>query len=284
VNNFLGQLNLTAQERRIVVAIFLVVIVVLNYLFVWPRFGDWSSLNKQLQNMRKEIEKDNAVIRQDYNPTNGWKKQVELLTKREGGSVMEHPVDPQVQLQNTIRAQERKTGVFVESVNPGSVRTNEFFEEQSTRISLECQEPQLVGFLYHMGNDPAMIRVAMLDLKPADANRYRLKATLTLTANYAKKRPTAVSESAANKHAAGAKPAAAPGPKPAAAPGPKPASAPGAKPHGIPAPMQGPAAKHPPGGPFAPGSNRPPPAARNLPIPARPMPVPKPAPGQKAIE
>ena len=34
MNNFLDQLNLTPQERRIVVAIGLVVIVVLNLLFV----------------------------------------------------------------------------------------------------------------------------------------------------------------------------------------------------------------------------------------------------------
>jgi hypothetical protein len=49
MNNFLNQLNLTPQERRIVVGIiFLVVIVVLNLLFVWPHFGEWGSINKQL--------------------------------------------------------------------------------------------------------------------------------------------------------------------------------------------------------------------------------------------
>jgi hypothetical protein len=276
VNNFLGQLNLTAQERRIVAAIFLVVIVVLNYLFVWPRFGEWSSINKQLQDMRDKIERYNGVIKQDLNPSNGWYAQVVELTKQEGGSVVEHPVDPQVQLQNTIRAQERKTGVLVESINPGSVKTNEFFEEQSTAISLDCQEPQLVSFLYNMGMDSAMIRVAILNLKPADANRYRLKASLTLTANYTKKKPAAVSEAVADKHASVAKPAAAAGPKPAAASG--------AKPPAVPAPL-GPAAKRPAAGPLAPGTNRQPPAGQKpLPVPARPMPVPKPAPGQKAID
>ena len=272
MNNFLGQLGLTAQERRIVVAIFLVVFVVLNYLFVWPSFGEWSSLNKQRRDMLDKIGRYNNVIKQDY-AKGGWRQQVEELTKRQGASVMEHPVDPQVQFQNTIRAQERKTGVQVKSVNPGSVKTNdEFFEEQSASISLECQESQLVGFLHNMGNDPAMIRVSILHLAPADANRYRLMATLTLTANYSKKPPAAVSEPVAAKHASAAKPAAAPGPKPAAAPG--------AKPRGVPAPMQGPAAKHPPG-PFVPKQ---PPAGKNVPIPARPTPVPKPVPSQKAME
>jgi len=276
VNNFLSQLNLTAQERRIVAVIFLVVIVVLNYLFVWPRFGDWSSMNKQLKDMRAKIETDNTFIKQDY-ASNGWKLQVEELTKREGGSVMAHPIDPQVQLQNTIRAQERKTGVYVESINPGSVKTNEFFEEQSTAISLECQEPQLVSFLYNMGMDPAMIRVTVLNLKPADANRYRLKATLTLSANYTKKPPAAVSASTPEKRAPAAK-------KPGAAPDSKPAAAPGAKPRGAPAPLPGPPAKHRPGVPFAPSLNRQTPAGQNPYMPVRPKPLPKPAPGQKAID
>jgi len=280
VNNFLGQLNLTAQERRIVAGIFLVVIVVLNYLFVWPRFGDWSSMNNQLREMRGKIETDNNFIKQDY-ASNGWKVQVEELTKREGGSVMAHPIDPQVQLQNTIRAQERKTGVYVESINPGSVKTNEFFETQSTAIALECQEPQLVNFLYNMGMDPAMIRVAILNLKPADANRYRLKATITLTANYTKKPPASVSDATAPKRPPGVKPAVAP---PASAPGTKPATAPGGKPHGAPAPLPVPPGKRPPGGPIAPGFNKKPPSGANPLIPARPTPLPKPDPSQKAID
>jgi Tfp pilus assembly protein PilO len=274
VNNFLSQLGLTAQERRIVVGIFMVVFVVLNYLFVWPSFGDWGKFNKQLETMRSQIEKDNDYIKQDY-ATNGWKQQVAFLSQREGSSVMENPIDAQVQLQNTIRAQERKTGVYVESMHPGSVKSDEFFEEQSTAISLECQEPQLVGFLYHMGMDPAMIRVAVLNLKP-DANRYRLKVSLTLTANYAKKQASLVSGAAPDKHASGAKTAAAPGPKPPAATVPKP--------RGAPAPMQGEAAKHMKGGPFAPGNGRQPPTGKNTPLPARPMPSPKKPPGQKASD
>jgi hypothetical protein len=256
VNNFLGQLNLTAQERRIVVIIFLVVIVVLNLLFVWPRFGDWGSINKQLHDMYGTIDKFNRVIAQDLDPTNGWKKDVAKLARQEGGSVLEGLVDPQVQFQNTIRLQERKTGVYVENINPGAVKTNEFFEEHSTTISVETQEPQLVSFLYGMGNDPAMIRVARLDLKPADANRYRLKGGITLTANYAKKQTAAaVSGPAPIKPGSGAKPAA--------------------------PPTLAQAGKRPAAGPPAPGAKKSPEAGpRTIPF-ARPPPATKAAPGQK---
>ncbi len=275
MNNYLGQLGLTAHERRIVVGIFLVVFVVLNYLFVWPSFGQWGSLDKERLQMLDKISNYNKVIQQDY-ATNGWKKQIEILTQQEGASVMEHPVDAQVQLQNTIRAQERKTGVYIESANPGTVKTNEFFEEQSTSISLECQEPQLVSFLYHMGMDPAMIRVAMLNLKPADNNRYRLKATLTLTANYAKKPPSAVSELATDKQL--------PRARPGAPPASRPATAAVARPHGPPAPLDRQPARHSPDGHFVPKNGRQPPTGKNPTLPGRPAPPGRNIPGQKAAD
>jgi hypothetical protein len=231
MNNFLDQLNLTAQERRVVVGIFLVVIVTLNMLFVWPHFGEWSRINKQRFEMLRTMDNFNRTIAQDLNSTNGWKKQVAALAKKQGGSVGEGLVDPQIQFERTIAEQERKTGVMVDNMNPGSVKTNAFFEEHSTTITAQSQEPQLVNFLWNMGNDPAMIRVAKLDLQPFDNNRYRLKGTITLTANYANKTAASVSGFAAAKPAPGVKPAAAPKPKPGAA--------------------QPPAqtAKHPPGGP-----------------------------------
>jgi hypothetical protein len=262
VNNFFNQLNLTAQERRIVVVIFLVVIVVLNLLFVWPHFGEWGSINKQLEDMRGSIAKYNRFIEQDLDPTNGFKALVNKLSRLEGGSVMEHPIDPAIQLGNTIRAQEHKTGVYVGNYGTSSTKTNEFFEEISTAIDVESQEPQLVSFLYNMGMDPAMIRVAKLDLRPADANRYKLKGSITLTANYTKKPPAAVSASAPAKPAFPSKTAAAPGNKPAA-PG---------------APAQ--ATKHPPPGIPAPGPQKHPPGGRLPNLPNRPLPNPKHPPGQ----
>ncbi len=111
------------------------------------------------------------------------------------------------------------------------MQTNEFFEEQSGQIHIESQEPQLINFLYQIGNDPSMIRVSELSLKPADQNRYRFSGSITLTANYAKKPPA---PAAPAKPAKTAKPAAAtPG-----APGAKPPA--GAKPAGPPGPGQRP--------------------------------------------
>jgi Tfp pilus assembly protein PilO len=210
VNSFLDQLNLTPQERRIVVAIGMVVIVVLNLLFVWPHFHEWRSISNQLQTMRKNIEIYNKQIALDTNPTNGLQKQLAQLVRQEGTGVM----DKQVQLQSTIMTQARKTGVNVVNYNPGSAqpKTNEFFEEESIKINVDSQEPQLISFLYDIGGDPAMIRVSELELSPQDQNRYRLRGAITLTANYAKRATTPEQTAAKPKGAPGTRPGSAPAP------------------------------------------------------------------------
>jgi low affinity Fe/Cu permease len=263
VNNFLSQLNLTTQERRIVVIIILVVFVVVNVLLVWPHFEDWGRITKQLEDMRRTEENYNRAIQMDLNTNNGWRKEVDRLARQEGGSKIDTQVDPQNQLQQTILAEERKTHVTVGNFTPGPVKTNAFFEEHSTAITFESQEPQLVSFLYEMGNDPAMIRVAKLNLAPTDANRYSLKGAITLTANYAKKPAAAVSAPATVKPNFGAKPAAAPATKPAAST----------------AAAQ--LAKHPPGGPPGPGAGKQPPGGPKTNPLSKLVPAPKAGSAQK---
>ena len=188
MNGFLDQLNLTAQERRIVVVIAVVVFVVLNWLLVWSHFGDLARVRKQLDDTRNTMQKWNKEISNDVEPANGYKKILKNLERQQGGGI----VNQQVQLQRTISDQAIKTGVNIgetRAVTSAHPDTNEFYAEQSVKISFECQEAQLVSFLYNVGNDPAMIRVRELNLHTADANRYRLKGDAILTANYPKQPP-----------------------------------------------------------------------------------------------
>jgi hypothetical protein len=230
VNNFLDQLNLTPQERRIVVAIGMVVIVVLNLLFVWPHFGEWKRIRGELDTMRGNIQKYNAEIAKDNNPTNGLQKELTKLVRQEGAGVM----DNQVRLEDSVRTQAGKTSVNVGHYSPGTPHsdTNGFFEEESLRITFDSQEQQLINFLYNIGGDPAMIRVSELDLSPQDQNRYRLHGSIALIANYTK--PAAAAPAA---------------PKPKPVPGTKAATA-------------GAPAKAPPGAKAGPPSVKPAPAGK----------------------
>jgi Tfp pilus assembly protein PilO len=194
----MDQLNLTPQERRIIVVIGVVVFLVLNLLLVWPHFKDLGQVRQQLEDTRATIEKENKEILQDIKPGTGYKAQLAQLQKQQG------PIaNQQVQLQRTVSDQAIKTGVSVDEIKPSATsqaHTNEFYEEQAVKIDFESQEAQLVNFLVNIGNDPAMIRVHELSLRTADANRYRLKGDCILSANYAKQ--TAIT---APKAAAGAK-------------------------------------------------------------------------------
>jgi hypothetical protein len=71
-----------------------------------------------------------------------------------------------------------------------SGQSDKFFTRQSVRATLLATEDALVKFLYDVGNDPAMIRVWELQLNPADNNRYKLNASVLLTADYQKEVPT----------------------------------------------------------------------------------------------
>ena len=216
-SSFLDQLNLTPQERRIVVVIAVVVFVVLNLLLVWPHFGDLARVRAELEKTRGTMKDENEVIGKDVDPsTNGYKNVLKALEREQGGGI----VNQQIQLQKTIYDMAMKTGVNVSEYRPATSSgstSNEFYEEQSLRITFECQETQLVNFLFNVGNDPAMIRVRELKLNPADANRYGLRGDAFLSANYAKQPPKAAPASKAAPQ-----PATTPGKTPAVAPNPAP--------------------------------------------------------------
>jgi len=232
MSSALDQLNLTPQERRIVVVIAVVVFVVLNLLLVWPHFKDLARIRDELAKTRDTMTKENKAILLDVDPsTNGYKNILKTLERQQGGGI----VNQQVQLQKSISDQAIKTGVNISETRAATTvhpETNEFYEEQSVKITFESQEEQLVNFLFNIGNDPAMIRVRELNLKTADANRYRLRGDALLSANYAKKPsvapPKAVTPAA--KQPAGAPPV--PGPKtiPGLKPPTNPNNAPGAQP------------------------------------------------------
>ena len=222
MNGFLDQLDLTPKERRIVVIIAVVVFVVLNLLLVWPHFKDLGRVRRQLDATREQIRKWNKEISKDREPGAGYRAILNKLERQQGGGIL----NQQVQLQRTVSDQAIKTGVTVSEIKPAlaaHAETNEFYEEQSVKISFETQETQLINFLFNVGNDPAMIRVRELNLRTADANRYRLKGDAVLSANYARQTAKPAPKAAAP---AAKTPAAAPKTAPAAKPGPVPTPAP----------------------------------------------------------
>jgi Tfp pilus assembly protein PilO len=311
VNTFIDSLNLRPAEKRIIVVIAVVAFVVLDLLFVQPQFKAYGNIKRQLDLTRQAIANRSAMIEMDNNPTNGYKRQLEQLRKGEGNSSATN-YSGEIQLQTTVHRKAVEAGVNVSQYDPvnlvhlGTNAASQFFESQSIRISVEAREENLVNFLYSVGNDPAMIRVRELDLKPVEPNRYQLKGMITLTADYKKSDKAAATKLVPAKTLVLPKNAAkTPGPVPpktGAPPGPPPNARGQSAPSGPPSNARGPAA---PGqrapnarGPAAPGQRAP--NARGPAVPGQrapnargssasappPFPVPSPSPpaGQKPAD
>jgi Tfp pilus assembly protein PilO len=202
--SYLDKMNLRPQERRLVVGVLIVVFIVLNVWLVWPRFGDWAKVKADLEKAHMNFRDYKQKIAQVEGP-NGFRAR---LTKLEGENAGDGQIEEQeLQLLRTVQSQVQEAQITVNSYGPVSrsiptgQSTNEFFEEQSIKISINTGEKELVDFLLNIGTGGSMIRVRDLDLKPADQNRYRLQGSITLSANYQKKQP-------AKSGAAAAKPAA----------------------------------------------------------------------------
>jgi len=192
-------MKFTPQERRILVVVLTVVVVVLNALFVWPRFKDRARLEQQLANARQTLQAYQAEVARIPE----YRRRLESL-ERQGSAVL--PEAQALQLMRTVQSQAVQFSVDITSArtlpaNP-LTSTNTFFDEQAVAVGVNTRDKELIDFLIALGSGSSLIRVRDLTLRP-DPPLYRLNGEITLVASYQK----------------GAKPAAAaplPGPTPAA--------------------------------------------------------------------
>ena len=171
--------QLRPMERRLVIGVGVVFLVVLNAVFIWPHFSDWSALEGRMAKARAELERNQKASAQ----VPDLEKQVKQFAS-EGEFVA--PEDQAINLMRTIQSQAAASGFGIQSYSPSITRTNDqFFVEQMQNINVTAPEEQLVDFLYKLGSSSSMIRVRDLVLSP-DAPRQRLVANIRLVASYQK--------------------------------------------------------------------------------------------------
>ena len=179
MSSLFARLNLQPQERRLVVAVGLVVFGVLNYLFIWPRFGDWKKLKKQQITLEDNITRYQRLI----DKVTTLKKDLNRLESQ--GEKVATEAQALV-LQDNVYSQASLSGVQVSSYTPmrsSATRTNQFFEEQSGTISFTSGEQELVDFLYSLSSGNSLIRVLSMTLQP-DRDHLKLGGTITFAASY----------------------------------------------------------------------------------------------------
>ena len=176
--------QLRPMERRLVVGVGVVFLVVLNAVFIWPHFSDWGNLEGRMAKAREELARNQAGTAQIPD----LEKQVKTFAS-EGEFVA--PEDQAINLMRTIQQQASGCGFGIQSYSRSLMRTNDqFFIEQVQNINVSATEEQLVDFLYKLGSGGSMIRVRDLEMQP-DPPRQHLVANIKLVASYQKKPSTA---------------------------------------------------------------------------------------------
>jgi Tfp pilus assembly protein PilO len=176
--------QLRPMERRLVVAVLVVLVIVLNAVFIWPHFSDWGNYRGRLADAQRKLK----LYQTATNQIPALEKQVKSFAS-EGEFVA--PEDQAINLMRTIQAQASASGFGIQNYSRALMRTNDaFFVEQVQNINVVATEDQLVDFLYKLGSGASMIRVRDLTLRP-DAPKQRLNADIRLVASYQKNRAAA---------------------------------------------------------------------------------------------
>jgi type II secretory pathway component PulM len=170
--------QLRPLERRLAVAVLVALLLVLNYIFIWHHFSDWSQLQQRLADARSKLDLYHTAIAQSG-------KYAALVKKMEGEGATVAPQDQAINFLRTIQFQSARSGVSIVNMSRQVTRTNEFFVELAQNLNLLADDQQLVDFLYNLGSDASMVRVSDLELQP-DPSRQHLNAQVRLIASYQK--------------------------------------------------------------------------------------------------
>lgn len=194
MSSLFDKMNLRPNERRLVIIVSIVVFIVLNAIFVWPHFSDWTKIKARRSSAEDLLQRYRAEV----GNTQKYQKTLNDLEKA-GASVASE--EQALKLATTVQNQAALSGVQMNRYDPvrqtsaSSGKPNQFFEEQSGIMNVTADEKTLIDFLYNLGSGGSLIRVKSMTLNP-DAQRYKLSGTLTLAASYAKKAPPKVAPAA----------------------------------------------------------------------------------------
>jgi Tfp pilus assembly protein PilO len=183
MSRVIDRLNLRPLERRILVVVLTVVLVVLNAVFVWPHRKDWPRLQGELAQAHDTLRtyQEEVARLPDYEGR---------LAKLEAQGSAVLPADQANQMVRTIQNQAIQNNVFINTIRPRSASatsTNLYFDEQTVDLSLTTGDKELVEFLLALGAGDSMIRVRDINSLRPDTAQIKLSGDLTLVASYQKK-------------------------------------------------------------------------------------------------
>ena len=178
MTNAFDKLNLRPFERRLVVVVGIVLFVVVQFIYIWPHFGDVGKMDLRRQKALTELATRNATIAE----TNKFAAD---LKKLQGEGLDIPPEDQAVTLMRTVQSLSSQSRVNIQNTSKPFNTTNQFFMEQSLTVSTVSEEGPLVDFVYKLGEGNSLIRVRDLTLR-RDQSQTKLTASIKLVASYQK--------------------------------------------------------------------------------------------------
>jgi len=204
--------RLNSMERRFVVGVAVVFFLVINIVWVWPHFGDWSETQGRMKAAKLRM----ATFESGTNMIPELKKQIDKYLGQ--GQIVQEE-NQALDFARLVQNQTVSFGIIPQntSTRRDSGPTNSFFVEQVETMTFDSTEKQLVDFLYSLGaSSNSLIRVKVLSVQP-DPSHQRLASRLTLAASYQKKAIAGGGAPAAGQKTAPANTAAPNNAKPASA-------------------------------------------------------------------
>lgn len=197
MSSTLDKMNLRPGEKRLLVGIGIVLFIVLNFMFVRPKFGEFGRIRSETETLQTEINKFQAMI--DKRP-----KYEQELKELEGQGSKIIKEEQSLRLLQTVQSQALASGFTINSSRESTsssfnnATTNSFFDERSLIVQYDTGYRQLISFLVGLAEQESMIRVRSMDVKP-DPSQQRIQGTITLVASYQRSRNTSTAPGSPSK-------------------------------------------------------------------------------------
>ncbi len=171
------KLNLSSGERRLVMAVVVVLVLALAWM-VWGMIPSPGVTQNKITKAQTQLNS----FTNEISKISHYKTTIQTL---EGLGSAVIPIEQEVNMRRAINNLTAANGVRVTRTGRMTTKTNEFFLEKSMRIDFSSKESDIVNFLWKLGGSDSMVRVSELRVRP-DKNRYRLDGWMNLTASYQK--------------------------------------------------------------------------------------------------
>lgn len=192
MNSVFDKLNLQPHERRFVIIGIVILLLLLNYLVIWPYFKQWTEVTGDLA----KVTAKNEMFQKEINQKSKYEKRIAELKKNEGANILDLPENERANyVLSAIQGKAAANAVLLNSIRQVATisrsgnQTNQFFDEITFSTDVNSGEAELVNFLYELGASEAMIRVRGINNLGLDPTQHKLKASLTLVASFQRKTP-----------------------------------------------------------------------------------------------